>query len=140
MLVDEAERGIAGERDALARRRELRSGHEGHAGESCRGRGSGDDPVEVKIALGSVGKLVATFGRSPCSRAWTRPRCRCGNSNAASRGTAPNTGISDLLIASDTKLRWRSLPTRFSTTPAMRTLGSCVARPRTTAAAVCVAR
>ncbi len=32
---------------------------------------------------------------------------------------------------------WRALATWFSTTPAIRTPGSCVAKPRAIAAAVC---
>ena len=43
-------------------------------------------------------------------------------------------------IASATNARCRSLPTRLRMTPAMRTAGSCVAKPRTTAAADCACR
>ena len=76
-------------------------------------------------------------GKSSCSAAWTRPRCRSGRRMVSSRGSAPMTGTPSCAIASATSRRWRSLPTRLSTTPAIRTSGSCEQKPRTTAAADC---
>ena len=77
------------------------------------------------------------LAKSGCSFACTSPRWRSGNERFASRGIAPITGTPSAAIASLTSRRCRSLPTRLSTTPAIRTAGSWIVRPRTSAAAVC---
>ena len=94
-----------------------------------RGRGAGAASarigVEIETALGEIGQTrrAARRGRR-CSPACTRPRWRSGSAIAGSRGSAPSTGMPSAAIASRDQPRWRSLPTRLSTTPAMRTAGS----------------
>ena len=78
--------------------------------------------------------------RSACSPACTRPRWRSGKASAASRGTAPNTGMPSAAMASATSARCFSLAARLRMTPAMCTAGSCEANPLTTAAADCACR
>ena len=53
------------------------------------------------------------------------------------RCTAPTTGSPSAATASRASRSCRSLATWFSTTPAIRTPGSCVANPRAIAATVC---
>ena len=58
-----------------------------------------------------------------CSLACTSPRWRSGSDSVGSRMIAPTTGMPIASIASAASRRCRSLATRLSTTPAIRTAG-----------------
>ena len=135
MRIDEAEGVVLRQRDALARRRHRRVEPRGRA---VRRHGELLDRIEIEMMLGHVGEMFEPRGEVRRARAaCTRPRWRSGSASAASRGMAPSTGMSRAAIASATSRTCRSLPTRFSTTPPIRTSGSWEAKPRTTAAADC---
>ena len=74
---------------------------------------------------------------SSVSPAWTRPRWRSGRVRSVLRMSAPSTGSPMRAMPSSTSLRWRSLATLFSTTPATAMRGSYRAQPSATAAADC---
>ena len=112
MRVDEGEGRIRCERDALARRRQRCNGARRSP---CDRRGASEHGVEVEPAFGHLRRRSMRAGRSPCSLAWTRPRCRSGKAIRSSRGSAPMTGMPSVAIASATIARWRSLPTRLRT-------------------------
>ena len=138
MRIDEAEGAIMRQRDALAGRRQS-------GGTLIRGADRSGAAFAIIASRSRWRSAIAarrsiSTARSACSPAWTRPRCRSGNASAASRGTAPNTGMPSAAIASATSARCFSLAARLRITPAMRTAGSCVAKPRTTAAADCACR
>ncbi len=122
MRVDEAERRVGGERHPLPRRRQQSRVALGRAEEVPRGRRSQRDRDRCSATAASACKKS---GRVPCSIACTRPRCRSGRTSAGSRGRLPSTGRPIASIASVTAWRCRSLPTLFSTAPAMRMAGSC---------------
>ena len=107
MRIDEAKACVAGERDALAGRRQRAVGQWPSA--SSRAARRGDDGVEIDVALGRVGGRSMNAARSGCSAACTRPRCRSGSASAVSRGSAPSTGMPSAAIASATSARWRAL-------------------------------
>ena len=120
MRVDEAEGRVLRQRDALARRRDRRVRLSGRKGGAARRKLQ--DGVEIEMALRHRRPGASSrAARFACSPACTRPRWRSGSASAASRGIAPSTGMPRAAMASATSRRCRSLPTRFSTTPPIRT-------------------
>ena len=135
MRIDEGEGGVGGERDALARRGQARRRG---AGSTSRARGQLLNAGEIAMALGEIGEAIEATARDRHARAPAPARDGArADASASSRGMAPTTGMPSVAMARSIMARWRSLPTRFSTTPAMRTRGSKLAKPCTTAAADC---
>ncbi|OWK21574.1 hypothetical protein AJ88_17465 [Mesorhizobium amorphae CCBAU 01583] len=94
------------------------------AGGRHEGCGQRHDGVEIEERSAMSAKRSRCAIRFSYSPAWTRPRWRSGRLSVGSRRMAPTTGRPSASIASPQRRRWRSLPRRLSTTPAMRTSGS----------------
>ena len=83
------------------------------------------EPLDPRVEIGDARRPAPGRDGAPAAPA---PRRAAPRRAPASPSAA---------IASATTARCRSLPTRLRITPAMRTAGSCAAKPRTTAAADC---
>ena len=95
--------------------------------------------VEIDMVLRHGDETIdAAPARSACSPACTRPRWRSGSASVRfARHRAEDRNAESLRSRPATSARCRSLATRLRITPAIRTAGSCAAKPRTTAAADC---
>ena len=89
------------------------------------------DPVGHRRGQGRQRRPPPRPGRSATG---TRPRWRSRHTRRSSRRRAPSTGTPRGASASRSSTSWPSDATRLSTTPPMRTVGSRVAKPCTTAA------
>ena len=119
---------------------EARLGGAGNQASGLPGARPREDCIEVEMALGHVGEAVEP-GRDIADVGGPGPGRDGVPASPGPRRAAPRRTpqlFPSAAIASATRPRWRSLPTRLSpTAPATRTAGRGQAMPRATAAAVC---
>ena len=124
--VREAERGPAGDGDAGAARR---PGGRGFSGRETRRRpGQRRDRFEVARCVDGVGQPFERFlHRLPLLDDRHKPEVPVRQASSSARASTPSTGMPIGSSASRSIDSCAGLPTRFSTTPVMRTAGSNVA-------------
>ena len=140
MRIDEAERADRAPARCAARAAAAAASRRCRI--DCQRRGARHDGVEIEMALGDCRRAA----RSATSRSAMlagldeaeMPLRQRQRRRRAARRRAP--ACRAPRWRRRRAARWRSLATRLRITPAMRTAGSCAAKPRTTAAADCACR